>query len=98
MSWLTRLALYVSLSLVLGLVGFDYGDWNWWLCLALYMCIDAWSRHEGRLEGVQMVLEMHPDKVDKIRAMMRRVEAGDDITQADVDAINNDSENNNDRK
>ena len=96
MNYLTRLALYVSLSLVLGLVGFDYGDWNWWLCLALFVCVDTWARHEGRLEGVQMVLEMPPAKVELIRSMMRRVEAGEDITQADVDAIN--KEDSNERK
>ena len=96
MSLVTRLALYCSLGLVLSLVGFDLGDWNWWLCLLLYVALDHWSRHEGRLEGVAMILEMSPSRVDRIRAMMRRVEAGEDVSQEELEAVNKD--NNNDNK
>ena len=96
MSLVTRVALYCSLGLVLSLVGFDFGDWIWWLCLALYVSVDMWSRHEGRLEGVAMILDMSPSRVDRIRAMMRRVEAGEDVSQEELEAVNKD--NNNDPK
>jgi predicted transcriptional regulator len=55
-----------------------------------------WSRHEGRLEGVAMILDMSPSRVDRIRAMMRRVEAGEDVTKEELEAVNKD--NNNDPK
>lgn len=96
MSLVTRVALYCSLGLVLSLVGFDPGDWNWWLCLALYVSIDCWSRHEGRMEGVAMILDMSPSRVDRIRAMMKRVAQGEDVSQEELEAVNKD--NNNDPK
>jgi len=43
-----------------------------------------------------MILEMSPSRVDRIRAMMRRVEAGEDVSQEELEAVNKD--NNNDNK
>jgi hypothetical protein len=74
---MTRLVLLVAWGLLLSAIGLSIDSLDYWAAL---LCFLAWGwieRHEGRMEGVALVLDMSLMKIGKIKADLERVEKGD---------------------
>jgi hypothetical protein len=74
---MTRLALCLALGLLLSTIGLTIDSLDYWAVLLSFLAWGWLERHEGRLEGVALVLDMSMMKISRIKADMERVLKGD---------------------
>jgi len=74
---MTRIALMIALGLLLSTIGLSVDSLDYWAVLLSFLAWGWLERHEGRLEGVALVLDMSMMKISRIKADMERVLKGD---------------------
>ena len=74
---MTRFALMIALGLLLSTIGLSVDSLDYWAVLLSFLAWGWLERHEGRLEGVALVLDMSMMKISRIKADMERVLKGD---------------------
>jgi hypothetical protein len=74
---MTRLALLIALGLLLTAIGLSIDSLDYWAVLLSFIAWGWLERHEGRLEGVALVLDMSMMKISRIKEDMERVINGD---------------------
>ena len=74
---MTRIALMIALGLLLSAIGLRVDSLDYWAVLLSFLAWGWLERHEGRLEGVALVLDMSMMKISRIKADMERVLKGD---------------------
>jgi len=74
---MTRLALCCALGLLLSTIGLSIDTLDYWAVLLSFLAWGWLERHEGRMEGVAMILDMSMMKISRIKAGMDRVLKGD---------------------
>jgi hypothetical protein len=74
---MTRTALLIALGLLLYTIGLSIDSLDYWAVLLSFLAWGWLERHEGRMEGVAMVLDMSMMKISRIKAGMERVINGD---------------------
>jgi hypothetical protein len=74
---MTRIALMIALGLLLSTIGLSVDSLDYWAVLLSFLAWGWLERHEGRLEGVALVLDMSMMKISRIKAGMERVLKGD---------------------
>jgi hypothetical protein len=74
---MTRIALLIALGLLLSAIGLTLDSLDYWAVLLSFLAWGWLERHEGRMEGVALVLDMSLMKIGKIKADLERVEKGD---------------------
>jgi hypothetical protein len=73
---MTRLALLIALGLLLSTIGLSIDSLDYWAVLLSFLAWGWLERHEGRMEGVALVLDMSMMKISRIKASMERVLKG----------------------
>jgi hypothetical protein len=74
---MTRTALVFALGLLLYTIGLSIDSLDYWAVLLSFLAWGWLERHEGRMEGVALVLDMSMMKISRIKAGMERVIKGD---------------------
>jgi hypothetical protein len=74
---MTRIALLIALGLLLYTIGLSIDSLDYWAVLLSFLAWGWLERHEGRLEGVALILDMSMMKISRIKASMERVIKGD---------------------
>jgi hypothetical protein len=74
---MTRIALCCALGLLLSTIGLSVDSLDYWAVLLSFLAWGWLERHEGRMEGVALVLDMSMMKISRIKAGMERVLKGD---------------------
>jgi hypothetical protein len=74
---MTRISLLIALGLLLYTIGLSIDSLDYWAVLLSFIACGWLERHEGRLEGVALVLDMSMMKISRIKASMERVLKGD---------------------
>lgn len=74
---MTRFALMIALGLLLSGIGLSVDSLDYWAVLLSFLAWGWLERHEGRMEGVALVLDMSMMKISRIKADMERVLKGD---------------------
>jgi hypothetical protein len=74
---MTRTALLIALGLLLSAIGLSIDSMDYWAVLLSFIAWGWLERHEGRMEGVALVLDMSMMKISRIKASMERVINGD---------------------
>jgi hypothetical protein len=67
----------IALGLLLSAIGLTIDSLDYWAVLLSFLAWGWLERHEGRMEGVALVLDMSLMKIGKIKADLERVEKGD---------------------
>jgi hypothetical protein len=74
---MTRIALLIALGLLLTAIGLSIDSLDYWAVLLSFIAWGWLERHEGRMEGVALVLDMSMMKISRIKEDMERVIKGD---------------------
>ena len=74
---MTRIALCIALGLLLSTIGLSIDTLEYWAVLLSFMAWGMLERHEGRLQGVALVLDMSLQKISRIKEDLDRVYSGD---------------------
>ena len=74
---MTRIALMIALGLLLSAIGLRVDSLDYWAVLLSFLAWGWLERHEGRMEGVALILDMSMMKISRIKAGMDRVLKGD---------------------
>jgi hypothetical protein len=74
---MTRIALLIALGLLLTAIGLSIDSLDYWAVLLSFIAWGWLERHEGRMEGAALVLDMSMMKISRIKADMERVINGD---------------------
>ena len=74
---MTRIALLIALGLLLTAIGLSIDSLDYWAVLLSFIAWGWLERHEGRMEGVALVLDMSMMKISRIKADLERVYSGD---------------------
>jgi len=77
---MTRLAVYVALALLMTVIGLQWNQVEFWCMIGLFWAAEFLNRHEGRAEGVGIVLEMSMMKIANLKVLLERAMTGKEIT------------------
>ena len=66
-----ELALWITIGLLLTVVGYTINDWQWWCLLGTYWAVNSLSRARGRVEGMIDYIDMTKQEQQRVRDAVR---------------------------
>lgn len=70
----TEMVLWLTIALLLFVVGFSWSQWQFWCLIATYWAVSAMSRRQGTVEGVINYLNLPTADQEKIRRTLNEIQ------------------------
>ena len=71
---ITEVALWLTIGLLLFVVGFGWSQWQFWCLIATYWAVSVMSRRQGTIEGVVNYLNLPTADQEKIRRTLNEIQ------------------------
>lgn len=71
---ITELALWLTIALLLFVVGFSWSQWQFWALAMTYWAVSTIARKQGTLEGVINYLNLPLADQEKIRRTVNKIQ------------------------
>lgn len=68
---LIEIALWVTIGLLMSVVGYTWEDWQFWSLCGTYWAVAVLSRQRGRVEGIINYLEMTTAEQNRIKQALK---------------------------
>ena len=68
---LIEIALWITVGLLMSVVGFTWEDWQFWSLCATYWAIALLSKQRGKVEGIIDYLEMSQADQNRIKRALK---------------------------
>jgi hypothetical protein len=81
---LTRIVLYSTLGTLLSVLGHTWDSTEFWCFLGLFWACESLARQDGEAIGVGKVLDMHIMKIANLKRMIKKLEAGEDLSYEEL--------------
>lgn len=68
---LIELTLWITVGLLLSVVGYTWQDWQFWCLAGTYWAIALLSRQRGRIEGIINYMDMSEHEQQKLKRVLK---------------------------